>query len=177
MKRLNSLLLAAAVAAMFCTGCASVVHGFTPAGIQIRSDPNGARILLDGENVGTTPKTILPSNRGEHTLRLEKDGYQPVETTVVKSVDHWIWGNFLIGGLIGFTIDSVDGHWSKCRPNEWDVALMPASERSKGSGTVPSDFEREDAVPAALDYASAGPNPELDALLDEVANENQKETK
>ena len=104
-------------------------------------------------------------------------GYQPVETTVVKSVDHWIWGNFLIGGLIGFTIDSVDGHWSKCRPNEWDVALMPASERSKGSGTVPSDFEREDAVPAALDYASAGPNPELDALLDEVANENQKETK
>ena len=171
------LFLAAATAAILSSGCASVIRGFSPAGIQIRSDPGSARILLDGDDVGMTPKTILPSNRGEHTLRLEKDGYRPVETTVVKSVDHWVWGNLLIGGLIGITVDSVDGHWSKCRPNEWDVVLMPTSEPSEVSGTVPPDFERGAAAPAAVGFAAAEPNPEIDALLGGVADENQKEAK
>ena len=159
-------LLAAAL--LGCSGCASIVRGFRPAGIDVKSDPPGARIFLDGEEVGTTPKTVLPSKRGEHALRLEKSGYQPAETTVVKSVDPWVCGNLLFGGVIGITVDSVDGHWSKCTPREWEASLVPGSDSpaSVSESPIPS----EGPAPAEAPAQSVAPDPAIDALLEKSLN-------
>jgi serine/threonine protein kinase len=52
--------------------------------IEVRSKPEGARMLLDGLLVdGITPLTIQVSDDEIHTLRLEKNGYE----SVVKSLD------------------------------------------------------------------------------------------
>jgi eukaryotic-like serine/threonine-protein kinase len=46
----------------------------------VDSRPPGARVTVDGRDVGVTPVTI-PVAAGEHTVRFEMAGYQPVATT------------------------------------------------------------------------------------------------
>ena len=70
-SRALALLLAATL-----TGCASST--------LIRSTPSGATVYIAGKQVGTTPLRHTDSRRsfeGVH-LRLEKEGYEPVETFI-----------------------------------------------------------------------------------------------
>lgn len=53
-----------------------------PGSISISSVPAGAKIYLDGEYKGTTPKTISDVSVGSHTLELNKEDYQSWSTSV-----------------------------------------------------------------------------------------------
>lgn len=46
----------------------------TTGGLDIRSDPPGARITIDGQNRGTTPVTIRDLPPGDHDVVLEANG-------------------------------------------------------------------------------------------------------
>ena len=62
------------------------VAAATPTGrLLIRSTPAGARVLLDGKDVGETPLTIRDLARGAHTVRLVRDGYVAEQRRVVIS--------------------------------------------------------------------------------------------
>lgn len=43
--------------------------------LLIRSTPAGARVMLDGRDVGETPLTVRGVARGPHTVRVVRDGY------------------------------------------------------------------------------------------------------
>jgi hypothetical protein len=43
--------------------------------IIVRSTPAGARVLVDGRDVGKTPLTVPNLSRGSHTVRVMRDGY------------------------------------------------------------------------------------------------------
>jgi len=48
--------------------------------ISINSNPAGARVIVDGTDIGlTTPCTVQDLASGQHDIRLEKNGYQPYE--------------------------------------------------------------------------------------------------
>ncbi len=49
--------------------------------LVVRSDPPGARILVDGDDRGPAPQT-LTLRPGVHTIRLEHPGYNPVQQEV-----------------------------------------------------------------------------------------------
>ena len=49
--------------------------------LDINSQPMGAKILIDGEDFGTTPRVIKNILVGEHTLSLVKQGYAKLEKT------------------------------------------------------------------------------------------------
>lgn len=51
--------------------------------LAIHSDPEGARILLDGKEYGVTPVTIDPVAPGSHSIRLSKEGRSDVLQAVV----------------------------------------------------------------------------------------------
>jgi serine/threonine protein kinase len=53
--------------------------------LLIRSTPAGARVLLDGHDVGETPVTLRDVARGAHTVRVVRDGYIPAQRRVVVS--------------------------------------------------------------------------------------------
>jgi len=60
----------------------------TPAaagGLLVRSTPAGARVVLDGRDVGETPLTLRNIPRGGHTVRIARDGYVADERRVVVS--------------------------------------------------------------------------------------------
>ena len=53
-----------------------------PGSIQVDSRPDGARVMLDGQLVGTTPVVVPDVASGTHRVRVERDGYQAWVTTV-----------------------------------------------------------------------------------------------
>jgi serine/threonine-protein kinase len=48
----------------------------------VRTTPAGARVLVDGRDVGKTPLTIPNLARGAHTVRVMRDGYTSVDRRV-----------------------------------------------------------------------------------------------
>jgi hypothetical protein len=59
-------------------------------GLEVRSDPPGADVFVDGVRRGETPLTIRSLPAGQHYLRLEKDGYWTRETIVALAKDRRI---------------------------------------------------------------------------------------
>jgi eukaryotic-like serine/threonine-protein kinase len=45
----------------------------------LSSNPPGARILIDGKDSGETTPAVISTNAGTHHIRLELDGFEPVE--------------------------------------------------------------------------------------------------
>lgn len=88
-SKATSLIL---VAAIFFSSCASTT--------LIQSMPSGARVYINDEAVGTTPylHTDTKIVGSTSTVRLEKDGYKPVVTTI--SRDEKLDAGALIGGLL-----------------------------------------------------------------------------
>jgi hypothetical protein len=69
---------------------------------MIQSKPSGATVYLNGENVGTTPyrhtdTRILGSTT---TVKLEKDGYNPLNTSFAR--DEEVDAGAIVGGFILF---------------------------------------------------------------------------
>jgi hypothetical protein len=46
--------------------------------LEVRSDPEGARVILDGDAVGDTPITVAPLRPGSHSLKLVSEGHATV---------------------------------------------------------------------------------------------------
>jgi hypothetical protein len=53
--------------------------------LLVRSSPGGARVQLDGQDVGSTPVTLRELPYGTHTLRVTRSGYAADERRVVIS--------------------------------------------------------------------------------------------
>jgi len=50
--------------------------------LQVSSSPQGAKILLDGEEVGVTPAFLRDIPTGSHSLRFDKSGYDIAEDSL-----------------------------------------------------------------------------------------------
>lgn len=50
--------------------------------LTIITEPPGARIIMDGKSVGSTPLSLGSITQGSHRLELRKDGYQNVRRTI-----------------------------------------------------------------------------------------------
>lgn len=57
----------------------------TTGGLDIRSDPPGARITINGQNRGTTPATIRDLPPGEHNVVLEANGRKITQAVKIEA--------------------------------------------------------------------------------------------
>jgi hypothetical protein len=56
--------------------------------LEVRSEPSGAKVYLDGNEMGETPIVLSEVWSGKHTVRVMKDGYAPHEEQVeIKGAD------------------------------------------------------------------------------------------
>lgn len=60
---------------------AAPVAASTPGSLTIESRPAGARVVVDGREAGRTPLTVPSLPAGDHAVRIDLDGYQPITTT------------------------------------------------------------------------------------------------
>ena len=103
--------------------CASIIHG-TRQDIAVSSTPTGAKVIVKGVHMATTPAVIeFKRKESNIILRFEKEGYEPVEIALRRSTDGWIAGNIIFGGLIGLAIDFINGAAYKLTPAEVNAVL------------------------------------------------------
>ena len=84
------------------SGCATVLRPFPTQRVKVESDPPGARVFIDGEDVGVTPMVAgLSRRRAEHGLRFERVGCLSEDYTLRRSTSWWViltvWGAAAVG--------------------------------------------------------------------------------
>ena len=96
------------VGAVLLTGCATIMNG-DMVNVPVYTTPSGATVVINGAKY-TSPTTVtVPRGKGDFKLHIEKEGYEPVDIMLTQSVDGWLWGNILFGGLIGLAVDFITG--------------------------------------------------------------------
>lgn len=109
------------------SNCASIIHGPTQS-VDITSQPTGAKITINDQYRGETPKTLLlrrkgfmkgePKGNKEYVTKIELEGYYPYELKIKRQMDGWFLGNLVFGGLIGIAIDAGNGSMYKLSPDQ-----------------------------------------------------------
>lgn len=94
-----------------------------------------AEVFLDGQLVGktfnSTFKYKLDRNGKPRVFLFKKEGYQEYTVGVNTQFDTAFWGNFLIGGPIGSSIDSwFTNNSLEYSPNQFYVELIPSTKSS-----------------------------------------------
>lgn len=132
MNKIISVVLVAC--GILATGCASIVDGKYQT-ISFSTNPEGATVTLNGQQVGKTPVT-LPVQRmsGPGILRFTKEGYKDSEVIMHSSLNTWFLGNFIFGGLLGSTTDAVTGAMHEYQPGSYMATLTPTEAAVTLSG-------------------------------------------
>ena len=93
------------------SGCATIVNP-GPDVVYISSTPAGAKVMVDGAQVGVTPLSASVHRRAR-SITFSKEGYQTVTAGVPTTFNGWVIGNLVFGGVIGIIIDAVTGNITK----------------------------------------------------------------
>lgn len=129
MKRRISTLVIPALLLSMSTGCSLVVNGRRQA-VNISSNPSGAEIIIDGIVHGKTPAIIDLRRDSHHSISINLEGYQTFSMNLERKVSGWVWGNILIGGLIGVVVDASTGAMYKLTPDQVNTVLAQKSNVS-----------------------------------------------
>lgn len=112
MKKIVIVLL---VCSAMLTGCATVMNGDMVA-VPVYTTPSNATVVINGTTYSSPTTVMVPRGKGNFKLHIEKDGYKPVDVLLIESVDGWVLGNILIGGLIGIVVDFASGDANDLEP-------------------------------------------------------------
>ena len=134
MKRLHVLL--AAVAAATVGGCSSIISG-TSETLTINTNPPGADCKLTRNDlaigrVSPTPGGIVvQKTKYNITVACDKVGYQQATYINKSGIEGATFGNIVLGGGIGWAIDSASGADNKYE-EVMNITLVPLT------GAVPT---------------------------------------
>ncbi|MBK6423454.1 MAG: PEGA domain-containing protein, partial [Gemmatimonadetes bacterium] len=111
-----------ALGGLLVAACATIMQG-TSQEVSVSSTPTGARVLVDGAEMGKTPLVASLKRKDKHVVRVELEGYQPFEMALGRATSGWVWGNIVFGGIPGLAIDAITGGMYKLKPEEIQATL------------------------------------------------------
>ena len=127
---MNTRLIAAlAVGATCLGGCASITEG-THQAITVNTNPPGASCVLnrtEGQiaQIASTPDTVtIRKTKHDITVVCDKPGYQTATFLNHSGVEAMTFGNIVVGGGIGWAIDSSTGSDNKYT-SPVNISLVP----------------------------------------------------
>jgi len=149
MKSLISAASAAALACVCLSGCGTITQG-TSQNITITSTPPGGHCDLNrkGEHVATldkTPGTVkVDKTKNDILLTCTMPGYQEASVNLESGYGAGTFGNIILGGGIGWAIDSASGADNKY-PSTANVQFVPVST---AAAPTPAPTQVADTKPA-----------------------------
>jgi hypothetical protein len=137
------------------TGCGTITQGMSQ-DIAITSNPPGAHCDLTrkGEHVATLDKTPgsvkVDKTKNDIMLTCTKKGYQEASANLESGYGAGTFGNIILGGVIGWGIDSATGADNKY-PSTATVNLVPVGETAPAAtpANTPAASNPAAAVPGA----------------------------
>ena len=123
------------------TGCASILAG-TDQTISVITNPPGARCTLyrEGMPVGqvdTPGGLVVEKTKHDLQMKCQKEGYQEATAILPSGIEGATWGNIVLGGGIGWAIDSASGADNEY-PEAVNLSLVPDVEPAAGPSETPS---------------------------------------
>lgn len=104
-------------------GCATLFAS-GPDSVQVASTPPGARVTVDGQEVGVTPTAVtLDRGRSQGNIRIEAPGYQPVTVMRSKSFNTTAILNCL--NILFWVIDLATSNVNQFDTTPINVNLVP----------------------------------------------------
>lgn len=94
------------VAGWMATGCATILNG-NHQDLTVTSQPEALCVTINGEPYGATPVVASLPRGATYLVQIRQDSYLPYEMTVVPVTNQMIWGNLVLGGLIGMAVDGA----------------------------------------------------------------------
>jgi hypothetical protein len=167
--------------------CATIMRG-TSQNIPITSNPIGAKVIVDGEEMGSTPLNLRLKRKASHVIQIEKQGYNSFmirttsNTSILSTLGNLIpWGYPLGAGLGGFiglasTEDDEDCQDAFSRMGAglfiglflgWGFAVLVDSRSGANQTLFPKDLN------VTLTKIKGQPQPEL-MLIDAETFQNVK---
>ena len=128
------------------SACASILSGRTQT-MTIESNPPGAACDLSREgrvigNVATTPGALMVTKtKYDINLVCRKPEYHDSTAFIDSGLDGAVWGNILLGGLIGWGVDSAVGADNKYA-EVTTVTMIPLGNQEPASS---QDFALQDS--------------------------------
>ena len=116
--------------------CATVLQP-GPDRITVSSKPDGARVLLDGKEVGKTPITVTVNRYDEAVITIKKEGYETATVDKDKVVAGWVFANILwgYGAPIALGIDLLTHNQGKYSEDNVFVELESSSKKDSSNDT------------------------------------------
>ena len=127
---MRKFVLLASMAAL--GACSTIVEG-TSQDIAVATDPSGANCVLKRQDaeiarVPSTPGSVrIQKTKYDITILCEKEGYQQAAYRNHSGADAATFGNILVGGLVGWAIDSSTGSDNKY-DNQVTIKLEPVAK-------------------------------------------------
>ena len=91
-------------------GCATIFKG-NSSPLKVNSDPENAKIFVNGEYVGRTPLKIHLKGDKHYTIEFRKEGFEPVVRRVHSRIGAgWIVLDIICGGM-PVVVDALTGAW------------------------------------------------------------------
>lgn len=78
----NGFIAVLTVSNLLLVQCCSLVNPKVSQDVPVTSTPVGARIIVDGKDAGQTPMLLDLKKKRSHTIRIEKEGYNPAEVRI-----------------------------------------------------------------------------------------------
>jgi hypothetical protein len=137
-------------------GCASVMSG-RHAEVTINTNPSHAHVVVRdhcGQEVASvnTPGRVTLKRKervifpARYTATIEAPGYHAATIPIRSTINPWILGNVIVGGLVGLAVDNVTGAaWT---PRDTDIyheltPIYTAQQSGPPSGVQPAQYGEE----------------------------------
>lgn len=111
------------VLAMVASGCATIIDGSSQP-VTFNSSPNGARIYVNGMELGTTPLTMAVKRSKTTMLMAKKNGYEDQSLMLQTKTNGYFWANFLFFP-VSTTTDYASDAMIEYSPNMYYITLNP----------------------------------------------------
>jgi hypothetical protein len=110
---------------MVTSGCATIIDGSSQP-VTLNSSPSGARIYVNGMELGTTPLTMAVKRSKTTMLLAKKNGYEDQSLLLQTKVNTYFWGNILCCfWFYGSTTDYASDAMIEYSPNMYHITLNP----------------------------------------------------
>lgn len=128
-------------------GCATILSGRTQT-ITVQSNPPGARceLVRQGMVVGSVEQTpgavTLQKTKDDINVVCNKPGFGEAKSFAESGTDGMVYGNILLGGLIGWGVDSAAGTDNKYP----DVVTVNLASTTGANATDSNDGRKAVAI-------------------------------
>jgi hypothetical protein len=155
----------AAAAMALSSGCASIISG-RHANVAIDTYPTAAHVTIhdkSGREVAAvnTPAVVSLERNGkwflpaQYTATIEAPGYQTTQVPIRSTINPWILGNVVVGGIPGLIVDDATGACWKPQRDAIRQQLVPAAYAQQ----PPLSPGSEVAIPATCLAPTGTANP------------------